>query len=83
MQRMIYTYLLLVLIPSIVILGHAVIPHYYDHNLWIHENNKADEHNDAESCLLSQVYVKLNKDEQLFKTVCFNFNFKVLFSKYN
>jgi hypothetical protein len=56
-------------------LGHVVIPHYYDHTVALHENDKTDEHDDAASCLLTQVYVKLNKDEQLFKSVDYNFNF--------
>jgi hypothetical protein len=59
-------------------LGHAVIPHYYDDIIVVHENDKTDEHDDAASCLLTQVYVKINKDEQLFKSDDFDFIFKLL-----
>jgi hypothetical protein len=67
--------LFFLLIPSIIILAHAVIPHYCDHILPLHENNETDAHHDSESCLLSQVYVKINREEQLFQSVDFNLSF--------
>jgi hypothetical protein len=71
--------LFFLLIPSIVILAHAIIPHYYDDILLVQESGKADEHDESESCLLSQVYIKINKEEQLFHFVDFNL-FSSLFS---
>jgi hypothetical protein len=68
--------LLFLLIPSVIILGHAIIPHHDDNNILLHQgNDNADEHNGAVSCLLSQVYVKINKEEQLFQAVDFDFDF--------
>jgi hypothetical protein len=72
MKRIVALFFLL--IPSILTLGHAVIPHYYDHTLSAHQNCKTDEHNSSEFCLLSQVYVKISKEEQLIQPVEFNFN---------
>jgi hypothetical protein len=67
--------LLFLLIPGMIILGHAIIPHYYDNVSLVHERDKAGEHDEIESCWLSQMYVKINRDEQIFQAVDFDFNF--------
>jgi hypothetical protein len=71
--------LVFLLIPSIVILAHAIVPHYDDNILLVQESGKSGEHDAQESCLLSQVYVKINKEEQLFRFVDFSL-FSCLFS---
>jgi hypothetical protein len=62
-----------------IILGHIVIPHYYDHIILVHESDKTDEHDDDASCLLTQVYIKINKDEQIFKSIDSDFHIHFYF----
>jgi hypothetical protein len=70
--------LFFLLIPSMVILAHAIVPHYYDNILSAQESDKTDEHDATESCLLSQVYIKINKEEQLFHFIDFDLSFGLL-----
>ena len=63
------------LLVSIVILAHAVVPHHHN-GISLITGAVPDEHDDIhENCLLSKVYLRLSSDKQTVRLLDFVFDF--------